>query len=896
MALRNKKLSSIRLCIWNANSITFRRQELIHFLHHHEIDAILISETHLRPGRLFKVPNYDIYRSDRPNGRGGGTAVLIKNSIAHHSLPTPQLQEIEATAVIIETATMGHLKIVAVYNRPAYRINSADLDSLLNTNVPTLIGGDLNAKHRAWNSRIENLNGNILNRYSQTRNVFVKGPTDPTHFPIQGHRPDVLDIILTSRVNANVELTTLSELDSDHNPVLVTVGNPEVAQPEIIVTRKTCWARYPWAIDDTLPPVPTINVPDDTANAVENLTTAIKSAIDRCTVEHQTRASNPMLLPIAIREQIRRKNTARKRWQRSWDPADKAEANRLQGQVKRAIQQYHNETWNAKLESLNIQDNSIWKMAKAMKRRSTIRNTPPLHGRHGLAYSDSDKAEALADSLESQCTATWDNADPDDIATIHRRTRRWLATEPDSQIRHTTPGEIKSILATLKAKKAPGEDRIPNTALKLLPKKAIAHLVAIFNAILRQRLFPDNWKTAEVITLLKPGKNPIFPQNYRPISLLPALSKVLETVILARLKEETDDLQLIPDTQIGFRAKHSTTHQTLRVVEQIAKGFTWKHTTGAVLLDVAKAFDSVWHRGLIHKMRLNGISLPMCQIISSFLQNRKFRIKMSTCKSTVRPIEAGVPQGSVLAPMLFNIYVSDLPALPGASMALYADDTAILVTSRSVEIVERRLQEYLEILQEWYSKWRIKVNTEKSSAILFTKRRIRPTTDLTLFGANIPWTNQARYLGILLDHKLTWKLHIESQCNKANGILALLFPLLTRNSKLTRDNKLLLYKTMVLPILTYAGPVWSYASKSHVKRMESLQGKALRMIVDAPWFVSNLRIREELQITPITSVLIEAARSLDESLPDHPNQLIAPLWQYDRNNYQRHHRPREVIL
>ena len=430
----------------------------------------------------------------------------------------------------------------------------------------------------------------------------------------------------------------------------------------------------------------------------------------------------------------------------------------------------------------------------------------------------------------------------------------------------------------------------------MLPKKGVAHIVAIANAALRLRHFPHQWKKADVVKIPKPGKNPTFPQNYRPISLLPTLGKLFERIVHARLQEEVDELGVVPETQFGFRPRHSTTHQALRVVEHVTERFNHKEATGAVFLDISKAFDSVWHRGLLHKMLEAGISLSMVQLIRSFLIGRSFRVKLRSCRSTGRRIEAGVPQGSVLSPLLWNIFVSDLPTSPRTELALYADDTAILASSRNAGIISNRLQTAADSLEDWYTDWRISVNPEKSAAVLFQKRRLQPGPNITMFGRPIPWTNQVSYLGLLLDSKLTWRQHISSVVGKTSGAITALYPMLCRNSKLSLDNKLLLYKTVIRPVFTYASQVWAYAAKTHIHRLQVLQNKTLRMICDAPWFVTNQRIREDLQMPTLQEFFTKSAASLEAAIADHPNQQIQHLWSYDPSEpVGKHRRPKAAF-
>jgi hypothetical protein len=240
--------------------------------------------------------------------------------------------------------------------------------------------------------------------------------------------------------------------------------------------------------------------------------------------------------------------------------------------------------------------------------------------------------------------------------------------------------------------------------LKLLPPKVVVALTAIVNASLRLCHFPSRWKSATVIFIPKPGKNFKLPPSYRAISLLSSIGKVLEKVILTRLVKATDENSTIPDEQFGFRPKHSTVDQLINVTEFIAKGFGQKQSTGAIFLDVAKAFDTDWHDGLVYKLHAAGVPLAMVRLLNS-LNRRVFHAKIGQVLSTQREIQAGVPQGSVLSPTLYAIFTADIPKPDNTKIALYADDTAILVRSWSPRIISRDLQCAVERLESWFRIW-----------------------------------------------------------------------------------------------------------------------------------------------------------------------------------------------
>jgi hypothetical protein len=199
--------------------------------------------------------------------------------------------------------------------------------------------------------------------------------------------------------------------------------------------------------------------------------------------------------------------------------------NALQNQAKRAIRDHRNECWKAKLLSLDPEDRNFWSRKDAAPPR-------PLHGTHGLVYTAVEKAEVFADSLERQCREVEDNTNDNLVRQVKRHLRQTINDKPITRLKFTSPKEIQTILKNLKIGKAPGPDGITNTALRLLPAKGICHIVAIVNASLRLRHLPQKWKLADVIKIPKPGKDRSFPQNFRPISLLPTLSKCSRKLLI----------------------------------------------------------------------------------------------------------------------------------------------------------------------------------------------------------------------------------------------------------------------------------------------------------------------------------------------------------------------------
>lgn len=276
-----------------------------------------------------------------------------------------------------------------------------------------------------------------------------------------------------------------------------------------------------------------------------------------------------------------------------------------------------------------------------------------------------------------------------------------------------------------------------------------------------------------------------------------------------------------------------------------------KEVTGAVFLDVAAAFDTVWHAGLIHKMISSKINSNIVRLVYSYLQKRSFYVKHGGTKSTTRGIRAGFPQRSLLGPELFLIYTADIPKEPGTHLSIFADDTAVHASARNERFMLTLLQRAVDQIVEWMSRWRLRINESKCVAVRFTRKRNPPERRITVGQTQINWSNEVKYLGLIMDSKLTWKSHITNIKNKFTASKNIVLPLICRRSPLDLRNKLLIYKQFLRPTLTYAALTWCSAAKTHINALEVLQNKYLRMITGARWFVRNNQILKDLNIPSI---------------------------------------------
>jgi hypothetical protein len=506
----------------------------------------------------------------------------------------------------------------------------------------------------------------------------------------------------------------------------------------------------------------------------------------------------------------------------------------MEKEIKTAINQIRNDNWQHKLSCIKPSNQSVWTTARILKNEHKI--IPPLESSEKLCITAQEKANSLADQFAANHCNPLANSEPEFTTEVNEKVENFF-NDPSIDFAcndYANEEELVCIVKNLKNKKAPGIDKINNTLIKKLPSRGIFYLLFIINCCLKLSYFPERWKHAKVKPILKHGETPTKAENYRPISLLSSISKLLERVILNRINEFLDENEIIPEEQHGFKRKFSTTHQLSKIIKHAKEKLKEKYSTGFVKLDVEKAFDRVWHNGLLAKMISLNFPPFIIKMIKEFLSNRSFHVDVNGARSSSFNIPFGVPQGAVLSPILYNIYTYDIPKFLDTTLALFADDTAFFCSSPLAKTITDALKKHAELIANYMQRWKINLNNKKTQAIFITNRlKLElPGRHIKIFGKNVQWQSENKYLGFILEKRMTFKKHIEYVIDRANVAVSTLYPLIARNSKLHVRNKLLIYKLAIRPILTYACPAFINIAACHLKTLQKFQNKSLRMILN----------------------------------------------------------------
>lgn len=889
-------LSSLRVLFWNANGISKKIDELRVQATNEDYDIIMIQEAMFTGDYRYNIANYTQYRLDRivdSRRPHGGLAIYVHRKINHYQITDLSTDLLESLSVMVLVDSNTKILVSNIYVRHGRAFPIDDFKKILYYNNKCIIAGDYNAHNRSWNCKGTNHFGKELqNLIINNNNVILYHPPTPTHYPSSPNcSPSTIDLALCKNLNYPVNIETLDLFSSDHMPVLFSVDlvmeTQELSLPTVIN-----WNQFHDILAYSSLIYPFINNSDEIETAVDTLTKNIQDAIINSTIKLKRHKVHRF--PPDIRKLIAKRNALRKLYQHTRLPAHRQEYYSLQHTVREKIRAYSQDCWSDLIQNLKTEDNSLWRLQKIFKTKA-ITNFPPIHGPNGLAFDDQGKADNIAIVYQDQFSPNYDLEDEDHDRIVHSTVQNFLSVPPTSPIEPATCSEIIHIIQKLKNKKSPGNDNIKNLALKNLPPNIIIFLTGIVNAIIKFNYFPSSWKTSIIAPIPKPHTDHAFPENYRPISLLCSLSKITERVIQSRMNTFLNDNNILIPEQFGFRNEHSTIQQLFRVVDFAAKGLKAKKPTGAVFLDIAKAFDKVYHPALIFKLIKLHFPDSLTHFLHNYLRDRHFVVRVKKKFSTPRPITAGILQGSVLGPILFNIYVNDIPRDPTRTiLALYADDTCACADDHNTNYMAKKLQHHLDLLEPWFIKWKIKVNTSKCHAIFFSHKRLLPPR-LYLFDEDICWENSVTYLGVVLDRHLTWLPHIKAtleKCEKSFQALRTLF----YSPHLSLHNKTLLYKTCVLPIATYAAPVWAYAAKTNLGVLDTFHNKTLNRIRRRRMFMSNLAVRRDLNMPTFYQAIHKVVTSFYKNLPNLNNEIIAEFDDYDHTLPVNRKRPRASLL
>lgn len=721
---------------------------------------------------------------------------------------------------------------------------------------PFLLVGDFNAHHPLWGCARTDSRGALIEKFLLSSGSCLFNRKEPTYYNVAHNTSTAIDLAIGSpSLLAVTEWAVLDNLyGSDHFPVSLKHKGYISGCVNTVIKFKEQVAD--WELFQILSQLSCISVAHLGIDELQSLITLhIIEAAEKSIPQTTSRTQNKRRpwWNTQCKNARDQQNKAWSKFRRYPTFENLVDFKRAKANGRRIRRESKRESWRSFLSSIN----SYTDTHKVYNRLRTLQG----HSTHPVPFvsTDGDTLEHQADTLGEHFEYVFSSAHYTDSFMRHKlvEERKPIRDRKPSTGGYNCPitmEELKTALTTC-GSSAAGPDRITYGMLKHLHEDTYETLLFLFNKIWSSGRLPKAWKEAIVVPVLKQGKDSTLASSYRPIALTSCLCKVFEKIVNRRLMHFLEFHGLLDQRQAGFRSGRSTTDQLVALESYVRDAFIHKQHCLAVFFDMEKAYDTTWRYGILRDLHSLGISGNMLNTIESYLSDRTFVVRVGNALSKRFTQENGVPQGGVLSCTLFIVKMNSLrTALPRTiSYSVYVDDIQICYKSCNMAICERQIQLGVNRLSSWADVNGFKLNGDKTVGVVFSKMRgMRPDPNITLEGQRITIKKEHKFLGILVDQKLTFVNHIKAlrlKCLKALNLLKIL----SHHSWGTdRDCLLNLLNSVVLSRIDYGSVVYESASKSALKMLDPVYHLGLRLATGA------------FRTSPTASLYVEADRwSLD---------------------------------
>ena len=452
------------------------------------------------------------------------------------------------------------------------------------------------------------------------------------------------------------------------------------------------------------------------------------------------------------------------------------------------------------------------------------------------------------------------------LSTVQRNYLEFMnrANSPDSSFvfNLVTPAEVELEILRIPNNKSHGLYSCPTQLLKYSSKVVSSTLAEIINLSISSGMYPNKLKMAKIIPIFKADDN-TNPNNYRPISLLSNFNRIFEKLVYSRMESFIEQNNLLSPSQYGFRKAHSTQHAILDIVSTIQENMDKRLFSCGVFIDLKKAFDTVDHKILLHKLNHYGFRGVTNKWFSSYLDGRTQTTQIGSHISKRQNTTCGVPQGSVLGPLLFLIYINDIQeSSDKLKPFLFADDTNAVYADKNLKSLETTVNQELSKLFDWLTANKLTLNINKTNFVIFrpAQRKLTYHPKIMIFDNDqkknvaLECKESVRYLGVIIDNNLSWKNHIDHVAIKISRTIGLICKL---RHFLPRHILLTIYRSLVTPYLTYGLIAWGQACKSHLEKLLKLQKRALRFIYFSERNQHTIPLFIDAGVLPLKSLYYE---------------------------------------
>lgn len=790
----------------NIRSVRRKKQELINFIQQEDIDCMALCETFLSPESVLNIPNYVTVRLDR-NNRGGGIAILVKNNlridIKHQTNNDTKFQ-----ALIVK---IENIDVAIVYNPPNNVINENMMEEVVESlESPFIIMGDFNAKHEFWGCRQNNRNGNFLCNYAQYRNWVLMNNDEATRIGSNDQNNSTLDLcFLSTDIALRYNFSVLHEtLNSDH--LIIKLMDVENNNSNMLMdnsltscrynTRRADWEKFETTISDILESSEINNINE----YIKVITKAASQSIPKSKVSYNLKRKPAIWWDQECDKNIKLRKNITKKFLENCTVENWNHLQAIKRKTKRALQRKKKESFNNFINSLNkdTPSSTIW---SKLKRFST-----------GFQQTNNPK-----NVEENFCERYLDYLCPQMVANISK-------IEYDiNSIEFFTLEEFNFALRNISSS-APGIDKITNDMMWHQPEIAKTAALNIFNKFLINNKIPMELKKTIICPILKPGKPANAMKSFRPISLQSCVLKVLDRMITNRLNWNLENSNNFGSHQFGFRGGKGISEAITNLIAHLYALLYNKKESIIIFIDIEGAYDNVEIPILINLLLTADIPSYLVAIIDNIIRERIIVCKGDSKYINKRISRRGLPQGSPMSPVLFNLYFSKINNEIDGEFFTYADDIAVVFSAESRPSLVEKTNRELNKLNKKIEDLGLTISKEKTKAMLITRKRNKQIIPIVLDNNRVEYVRDYRYLGVRLKDSLNFTTFAQEQANKADKKLNIIRAIGGIKMGSHPSIMLMAYKAIVRSQMDFGIFLLNENNNRHWEKYESIQARAAK--------------------------------------------------------------------